>query len=125
MPYVKEYVYLDTCVNYVFAFYIMQVGSYAYDENKMKFSTNYLNYPWDDRNTILDYSVLITPLKEEDSTFVWQSIGNYSQTGFEMTMRRNSLKYLVNYYLPSGLFVFVSWVRPKIWSSVLLSLIHI
>lgn len=99
----------------------MQVGSYAYDENKMKFSTNYLNYPWDERNTILDYSVLITPLKEEDSTFVWQSIGNYSQTGFEITMRRNSLKYLVNYYLPSGLFVFVSWVRMYVFCATGLS----
>jgi hypothetical protein len=63
------------------------------------------------RNTILDYSVQIIPLKEEDSIFLWQDIGNYSLTGFEMRLKRNSLKYLVNYYLPSGLFVIVSWVN--------------
>ena len=88
-----------------------KVGSYAYDENKMKFKTNLLQYNDKLRNTILDYSVQILPLKEEDSLFIWQDIGNYSLTGFEMRLRRNSLKYLVNYYLPSGLFVIVSWVN--------------
>ena len=88
-----------------------KVGSYAYDENKMKFAANLLQYNDDLRNTILDYSVQILPLKDEDSLFIWQDIGNYSLTGFEMRLKRNSLKYLVNYYLPSGLFVIVSWVK--------------
>ena len=87
-----------------------KIGSYAYDENKMKFKTNLLQYNNKLRNTILDYNVQILPLQEEDSLFIWQNIGNYSLTGFEMRLRRNSLKYLVNYYLPSGLFVIVSWV---------------
>ena len=90
-----------------------KIGSYAYDENKMKFKTNLLQYNNKLRNTILDYNVQILPLQEEDSLFIWQNIGNYSLTGFEMRLRRNSLKYLVNYYLPSGLFVIVSWVTIK------------
>ena len=50
-------------------------------------------------------------LKPEDSFFEWTSINsNYSLTGYEMVLNRNSLKYIVNYYLPSGLFVLVSWV---------------
>ena len=76
----------------------------------MKFNASLLSYDDSLRNTILDYNVALDPLKPEDSLFIWQSIGNYSLTGFEMTLRRNSLKYLVNYYLPSGLFVVVSWV---------------
>ena len=50
-------------------------------------------------------------LKPEDSFFEWTSINsNYSLTGYEMVLNRNSLKYIINYYLPSGLFVLVSWV---------------
>ena len=45
-------------------------------------------------------------LKPKDSFFEWTSINsNYSLTGYEMVLSRNSLKYIVNYYLPSGLFV--------------------
>ncbi len=87
----------------------------------MVFNASLLSYDDSLRNTILDYNVDLDPLKAADSLFVWQSIGNYSLTGFEMTLRRNSLKYLVNYYLPSGLFVIVSWVggqRNWIFSSV-------
>lgn len=81
----------------------------------MIFNASLLQYDDSLRNTILDYNVLLDHLKPEDSLFVWQSIGNYSLTGFEMTLRRNSLKYLVNYYLPSGLFVVVSWVKPLVF----------
>ena len=80
----------------------------------MVFNASLLSYDDSLRNTILDYNVDLDPLKAADSLFVWQSIGNYSLTGFEMTLRRNSLKYLVNYYLPSGLFVIVSWVSADI-----------
>ena len=92
-----------------------QVGSYAYDETKMIFNASLLSYDDSLRNTILDYNVILDHLKPKDSLFIWQSIGNYSLTGFEMTLRRNSLKYLVNYYLPSGLFVVVSWVYHWLW----------
>ncbi len=40
---------------------------------------------------------------------IYGDAGNYSTTGFEMTLRRNVAKYLYIYYLPSGLFVVVSW----------------
>ena len=76
----------------------------------MTFNASLLTYNDTLRNTILDYNVELEPLKSKDSVFVWQSIGNYSLTGYEMTLKRNSLKYIVNYYLPSGLFVIVSWV---------------
>ena len=35
---------------------------------------------------------------------------NLSSTGLELLLTRNKLKYIPLYYLPSGLFVVVSWV---------------
>ena len=35
---------------------------------------------------------------------------NYSVTGFEMILQRKMSFYIVTYYLPSGLFVVVSWI---------------
>ena len=87
-----------------------QLGSYAYDNTKMKFSSASLSYNGNLQNKILDYKIELKHLKPEDSHFVWLYMGNYSLTGFEIILKRNSLKYLVNYYLPSGLFVVVSWV---------------
>jgi hypothetical protein len=85
------------------------MASYAYGLDKMQYSTNLITYHDSERNTILDYSIEIVPLNEEDTIFYWLDIANYSVTGFQINLQRNSLKYLVNYYLPSGLFVIVSW----------------
>ena len=35
--------------------------------------------------------------------------GNYSATGFEMILTRRMSHYMITYYLPSSLFVVVSW----------------
>ena len=87
------------------------MASYAYGLDKMQYSTNLITYNDSERNTILDYSIDIVPLDEQDKIFYWLDIANYSVTGFQINLKRNSLKYLVNFYLPSGLFVIVSWVR--------------
>ena len=91
------------------------MASYAYGLEKMQYSTNLINYNDSERNTILDYSIDIVPLSEEDTIFYWLDIANYSVTGFQINLQRNTLKYLVNYYLPSGLFVVVSWVWKLVW----------
>merc|ERR1712079_801698 len=49
-------------------------------------------------------------MKEADRILQYGDAGNYSLCGFEMTLTRNAAKYLYIYYLPSGLFVVVSWV---------------
>lgn len=36
-------------------------------------------------------------------------LGNYSVTGFEMILKRRMSHYMITYYLPSSLFVVVSW----------------
>jgi len=61
-------------------------------------------------NTILDYSVEILPLDEEYNLIMRESNMTFSVTGFKMVLNRQFLKYFLNYYLPSGLFVVVSWV---------------
>ena len=44
---------------------------------------------------------------------------NYSTTGFQLVLTRKMSFYVVTYYLPSGLFVVVSWIRSAsgVWSS--------
>ncbi|TRY78043.1 hypothetical protein TCAL_06627 [Tigriopus californicus] len=37
-------------------------------------------------------------------------ICNYSVAGFELTLRRKVSHYIITYYLPSGMFVIVSWI---------------
>ena len=59
---------------------------------------------------MLDYDITIKGLKEEDKIFVGGALGNYSLAGFEMVLVRHVSHYIINYYLPSGLFVVVSWI---------------
>ena len=59
---------------------------------------------------MLDYDIEISPLDEEDKVFIGGSLGNYSLAGFEMVLRRHVSHYIITYYLPSGLFVVVSWI---------------
>ena len=49
---------------------------------------------------------------------------NYSTTGFQLVLTRKMSFYVVTYYLPSGLFVVVSWisflVNPEVRSPAIL-----
>ena len=38
---------------------------------------------------------------------------HYQRTGFEIKFHHNFWKYLVNYYIPSGILVIFSWVSQK------------
>ena len=64
---------------------------------------------------VLDYDVQVRHLKAEDTVFLWDGTGaNYSIAGVEIQLQRNTMKYIIQYYIPSGLFVMVSWVISKI-----------
>ena len=52
---------------------------------------------------------MIRSLPESDRVFEGGALGNYSLAGFEMVLTRKISFYVVTYYLPSGLFVVVSW----------------
>ena len=45
-------------------------------------------------------------------TFCYLSFlsGNFSVTGFELTLRRKMSHYIITYYFPAGMFVIVSWI---------------
>ena len=37
--------------------------------------------------------------------------GNWSITGFELKLQRHLMKYILDYYIPCGILVTISWVR--------------
>ena len=88
-----------------------QVGSYSYDDTQMTFATKAAKYDSKDTNSIaLDYAIVIKPLSKKDSILLFDGLGNFSLAGFEMVLDRYVSTYIITYYLPSGLFVIVSWI---------------
>jgi len=89
-----------------------QVGSYSYDITKMSFaqSNKVQGYVKTANSVVLDYSVKVIPLSSLDVILDYGELGNFSVAGFEMILRRHISHYLITYYLPSGLFVVVSWI---------------
>lgn len=103
-PMIFDYFPLDTQVCK------FQVGSYSYNSEKMIFAVSQLGYAHTSRSIVLDYDIQISPLEEADKMFVGGPLGNYSLAGFEMILQRHVSHYIITYYLPSGLFVVVSWI---------------
>ena len=59
--------------------------------------------------SILDYRIHFKALRPEDTHYM--AIGmNYSTAGFEIILSRKMSFYIITYYLPSGLFVVISWI---------------
>ena len=59
--------------------------------------------------SILDYDINIYPLLPQDRSYTALNM-NYSVSGFQLVLSRKASFYIVTYYLPSGLFVIVSWI---------------
>jgi len=90
---------------------MFRVGSYSYDSSKMIFIAKSTGYSTKQSNSIaLDYEIKIEPLKDKDKVLDYGSLGNFSLSGFEMVLTRYVSTYIITYYLPSGLFVIVSWI---------------
>jgi len=90
---------------------MFRVGSYSYDDSKMVFITKKHGYSSKPGNSIaLDYEIKIEPLKLADTVADYGALGNFSLSGFEMVLTRYVSTYIITYYLPSGLFVIVSWI---------------
>ena len=91
-----------------------QVGSYIYNASYLKFSVGKfidLNAMNDISTSVTDYKILKKiDLRDEYKVFSWSMYDNYSLAGYEMHMERKSKKYIFNFYLPSSIFVIVSWV---------------
>ena len=91
-----------------------EVGSYTYDTSYLRFTTD-LNYdPKLEKKTVLDYNLQVNELEKEDSQWCWQGTNkHYSLGGFEMSVKRHTTKYMVEYYFPSALMVATSWVGTE------------
>ncbi len=64
-------------------------------------------------STILPYTVEFSDIEEERKTRPYVYFtgfgGAYSHAGFKIKLNRKPTPYILNYYLPSALFVMVSW----------------
>ena len=86
-----------------------RVGSFNYPMNKIVFSNELI--PEDTIiKSILDYRITFNPLRAEDTHYMALGM-NYSTAGFELILSRKMSFYIITYYLPSGLFLGISWVR--------------
>ena len=93
--------------------------------SRMRFDVSTLGYIQKTQSIILDYDIKIKNLKTQDKIFDAGALGQFSLAGFEMvwlevknilipatfqTLKRHFMSYIITYYLPSGLFVAVSWI---------------
>ena len=58
---------------------------------------------------------VIEDLAEEDRTFYYGKLGNFSITGFEMTISRDASSFIFSLYLPTG-FLIVSGLKKTLSS---------
>ena len=78
--------------------------------SKMVFSNDFVPNSRSSIKSVLDYEIEIFDPTETQYTV--EALGlNYSVAGFEMVLTRKISFYIVTYYMPSGLFVVVSWIR--------------
>ena len=82
----------------------------SYDASTIYYHPMELNYDTKRRTIILEYAIGMNPLDEQRHKFDMPAGNNFSFTGLEMSFVRNKFKYVTMYYLPSSLFVVVSWV---------------
>jgi len=88
-----------------------RVGSYNQDSSKVLFVTKHYGFSSKKANSIaLDYGVLIKELAPEDSVLDYGPLGNFTIAGFEMVLSRYVSTYIIAFFIPSGLFVVVSWI---------------
>jgi len=89
-----------------------RVGSYSYDMSKMHFITKNAGYASLGRHgrPVLDYDISTNTLAAEDSILNYGALGNFSLAGFEMVLNRHVSTYMITFFIPSGLFVIVSWM---------------
>jgi len=88
-----------------------KIGSYSYDDSQMTFTTLRAKFDGKSENSIpLDFAIKIRELTPKDSILIFEGAGNFSLAGFEMVLDRHVSTFIFTYYLPSALFVVVSWI---------------
>ena len=88
------------------------LGSYSFDDRFMNFELDNSSEIQLNQISNLDYAPSVRYLPKSKQFKPYGSL-NYSITGCEIRLERNIKQYIVNYYIPSGLFVMVSWVNVQ------------
>ena len=92
------------------------LGSFKYDASYLNFSLGGLNFDNDKQVSILDYTPQVKPLSEVQQKSFYNEHSHYwSRTGFDIILKRNFKKYFIDFYVPSGILVTISWVSKKWW----------
>ena len=100
-----------------------RVASFAFNRTMITFKVQKLYYDETAENTILDYTVQVLEVGGENHDDMRDNIGNFSIAAFQLRLERHSLKYFFNYYLPSGLFVIMSWVSDLAFTSAFIQML--
>ena len=90
------------------------ITSYSGTDTEITFKFNSIDYRINDQVSHLKYHITdVQPVKEYKSEFLKAdgSKGNWSITGFSVLLSRKRMKYIVDYFMPSGLLVIISWVK--------------
>lgn len=81
-----------------------------------EYETNTTGILWKTQ-TILEHAVSFTVLADPERSTKFKDLNGiteqYSSIGVTITMSRKYLPFLIDYFLPAGLFVLVSWVQLK------------
>ena len=85
-----------------------RIGSFSGTANDVIYLSNFTYDMLEDGVIRLDYKAEIDHLRPEDTLIMWRY--NFSVAGFEIKFSRYVTKYIIQYYLTSGIFVIVSWV---------------
>merc|ERR1719474_894648 len=83
------------------------VGSYIHDADQIMFTGSYGHDIANQRAQ--QYELLAEELDYND-TFIFHANRTFSQTGFQVQLRRRRTPVLLQVYLTTGLFVIVSWI---------------
>ena len=88
----------------------LKLGSSKMDSSKINYTLSSLSFHQDEQVSLLDYTPEVQSLP--DFKKLWTEHGHLTwySTGCEIRLTRNVKKYIINYYIPSGLLVLVSWV---------------
>ena len=85
------------------------MGSFNYGMEQIVFKNEFVPDQEAAIKSVLDYEIDIIDIKPSDTHYMALNM-NYSVCGFELILTRKMSFYIVTYYLPSGLFVVVSWI---------------
>ena len=87
------------------------LGSYNMDINDLNISiaSDGIDFDTAEQMSVLDYSFQVNHLPKSHKQLIsWSA--KYARAGCEIKLKRRCARYIILWYVPSGLLVAVSWV---------------